>query len=185
MTIDWKNNKAFALANGIVEEDSQLNYTGKEFDQVTFINFPNIYLEDMIFNECVFENCGEVAIYGCEMASCIFTNVSDINGHETDFYGCEFRNCNGTGYVLFTDGSSEIDHCIFEDCSAHGEKEYIIEQLFDSKDDVILIKRCRFINCSVENKDKELTHCECFTPLSKIKTQAIDNLDYESCTGIV
>lgn len=183
MTLDWKNGKDFALANGISEVKifGKIEYDGEAYDEVTFKNFPNIYLEDMTFNECVFEDCGEVALYGCEMANCTFKNVSNTEGHYTDFIGCKFENCVGYSSVLLTEGDSEVEGCIFYRCSARGEDGYIIDQFFDNKGQILEIKKCRFINCTVENEEQKIAHCEYLSGLAKKKLIAIDNFDYETC----
>lgn len=63
MLLDYTNNKEFALANGVIPENST-GETHFVIDKVvrdtTFLNFFNLYIEDACFENCIFENCGRV-----------------------------------------------------------------------------------------------------------------------------
>ncbi len=80
MILDWKNNKDFALANGIEERTSANKYEimfcgGKVCDEynlvipftytdMVFKNFPTLSLRLGIYENCVFDNCPNIKIIG-------------------------------------------------------------------------------------------------------------------------
>lgn len=88
MILDWENDKEFALANGIEERTSAKEYEivfcgGKfcdEYDLVipftykdmAFKNFPTLSLSLGVYENCVFDNCPNIKIIGCEMVNCTF-----------------------------------------------------------------------------------------------------------------
>ena len=184
MILDYKNNKEFALANGISPEDvnGEIHFnSGEVCEGITFKNFYHLCLDEATFNNCIFEDCHEIAASDCEMNGSTFKNVDGILGHYTDFSGCTFKECCSNGPLLTIDSRGQVDNCTFDTITALSEDGYVIYSVFGKKKDVTEITNCRFTDCQVESEDGELCYCAYFKPLSSFNTIPIDNVDYDSC----
>lgn len=184
MIIDYKNNKEFALANGVKPENAfgEVHFSqGKVVTDTTFCNFGHLCVEKTIFENCTFENCQTVSFESCQIKNCNFKNVCSIEGARTNFYGCLFKECCSDGPLLTIDSYGQAKGCTFETITALGDQGYVIWSGYGKKHEVEMVVDCKFIDCQVESEDKELCHCYYFKPLSSFRTVQVDNLDYESC----
>ena len=184
MILDYKNDKEFALANGVSSEDvnGEIHYNiGPISEGITFKNFYHLCVGEAAFNNCTFEDCHEITASNCEMNGCTFKNVDSVTGHYSDFSGCTFKQCCSTGPLLTIDSSGQVENCDFDTITALGEDGYVILSVFGKKSDVTEIVNCRFTDCQVESEDGECCRCDYFVPFSSLRTIQTDNLDYESC----
>ena len=152
-----------------------------DYDGVTFRNFPTITTDDTDFINCTFENTQAIEFSQANVKSCTFCNVSEISGHFTDFSGCTFVRCCSQGPLLTIDNVGSVVGCTFETITALGADGYVIYSVYGKKKDVREIKKCKFLDCEVENEDGELTDCCYYKPFSSYKTVDIDNVDFWSC----
>ena len=152
-----------------------------DYDGLTFCNFPTITTDDTDFINCTFENTQAIEFSRADVKNCTFRNVSEISGHFTDFSGCTFVECCSQGPLLTIDNVGSVEDCTFETITALGDDGYVIYSIYGKKKDVREIKKCKFLDCEVENEDGELTYCCYYKPFSSYKTVDIDNVDFWSC----
>lgn len=183
MVLDAKN-MAFAIANGILPEDihgeTHFNADGV-CKGITFRNFSNLCLDEATFLDCQFENCHSVSISGCEMRNCTFVNVNDILGHYSEFVGSKFIACCSNGPLLTIDSKGTVDGCTFESVTAKNEDGYIVWSVFARKEDASDITNSRFVNCRVENEEKDLCRCTYYRGFPVFTDVSYANIDYNSC----
>lgn len=184
MILDYTGDKEFALANGIIPENSK-GETHFVIDRVvrdvTFRNFLNLCIEYACFENCVFENCHGISIENCHMEMCTFKNVNGIDGVRTDFSNCTFTGCCSDGPFLGIESRGCVENCIFDTITALGEQSYIIHSVYGEKSEIEIISGCKFIDCKVESEDGELCCCSYSEPLLSFKTVQVDNIDYKTC----
>ena len=181
MVIDYKNNKEFALANGVKPENNigQTWYKGKKLVRdITFRNFKNLCLEDSVFVDCTFEDCLCVTVSSCEMNDCILKNVGGVDGFHTNFTDCKFQDCTAEDSLLVIDSQGLVDGCTFENISAPG---HVIYSVYGKKKEIETIKNCSFIDCRPGNVNDKCCYCSYFKPFSSYSTVRVNNVDYESC----
>lgn len=188
MILDYTNNKEFALANGVMPENS----TGETYfvidkvvRDVTFRNFFNLCIEDACFENCIFENCGRVSTESCHMEGCTFKNVNNIEGVRTNFNNCTFSECCSDGPLLVIDSHGCVEDCVFDTITTLGDDGYIIYSVYGKKNEVEMVSGCKFIDCQVESVGGKYCYCAYFKPFSSYKTIEIDNVDYDTCEGLV
>ena len=183
MIIDYKNQEQIKeLGFRINKEHGRVFVSvNGDYDGLTFCNFPTITTDGTNFTNCTFENTQAIEFSQADVKNCTFRNVSEISGHFTDFSDCTFVHCCSQGPLLTIDNVGSVEDCTFETITALGDDGYIIYSVYGKKKDVREIKDCKFIDCSVESEDSELTYCCYYKPLSSYKTVDIDNVDYESC----
>ena len=183
MVIDYYNrHKAISFDSFEITAAGEINFhSEKVVENQTFKNFPNIHLEGATFKNCRFENCQEVETYQCKIENCTFLNISDTTGHYTDFIDCTFTQCCSQGPTLTIDGEGKVYGCIFDNIIALGNDGYIIYSSYNSKEDVQMIKNCKFINCKAESANGLYTYCTFYALCSRWKTQEIENVDISSC----
>ncbi len=181
MILDYKNDREFALANGIFEED---RYYERHFKgdtpvrDIVFRNFPKLLIAEKSFVHCSFENCEMLEITGCNMLDCTFQNANVIYSHYSNFYSCIFEDCSVDNEALLSiDTKGEIDGCRFVRITAKGENGCVIDSTFGKKSEVTYIKNCVFEDCDAPT----IAQASYFVPLSYRKTKAIDNIDYDIC----
>lgn len=184
MILDYKNNKAFALENGVKEENN-IGETwfsgGAVVTGVTFCNFNNLCTENTVFENCTFENCQTVSFESCQIKNCTFKNVCNIDGTRTNFYDCTFKDSCSDGPFLVIDSRGQVKGCTFDTITALGDQSYIIWSGYGKKHEIEMIVDCSFNDCQVESEDGKLCHCYYFKPFSSFRTIEADNLDYASC----
>jgi hypothetical protein len=184
MVLDYKNNKEFALSNGVKEENNigEVWFSGGTVvTGVTFRNFNHLCTEDMVFENCIFEDCQNISFESCQIKNCNFKNVCDVEGVRTNFYDSTFKERCADGPLLTIDSHGQVKGCNFETITALSDQGYVIYSVYGKKHEVEEIVDCKFIDCQVENEDCELCYCSYFKPLSSFKTVQVDNVDYESC----
>lgn len=152
-----------------------------EFEGTTFKNFPTIVTENTSFRNCTFEDTQAIEFSQGVVTRCKFQNVSEISGHFANFYDCTFAQCCSQGPFLTIDSFGSVEGCRFETITALGEDGYVIYSVYGGKKAVREIKNCRFVDCEIENEEKELAYCSYLKPFSSYKTKEVDNLDRESC----
>jgi hypothetical protein len=184
MIIDYLNKDQLSQLGIEVNEKHGRVYLGdaKEYEGVTFCNFPTITTDGTDFRNCTFEDTQSIEFSRGSVESCTFRNVSDISGNYSDFMQCVFTQCCSQGPLLTIEGGGCVDGCTFETITALGEDGYVIFSVYHKKKDVQEIKNCRFTDCATESADGALTNCCYFKPLSSYKTVDIDNVDYDSCS---
>lgn len=185
MILDYRNNKEFALANGIKLENNigEIWFnTDKMCKDITFRNLHHLCVEGVFFENCSFENCHQLTVDECQMKGCTFKNVDEIEGVRTDFDDCSFKNCCcSDGPFLVIDSNGHAKNCTFDTITVLGDQGYVIYSVYGEKSDVKKITGCKFVDCKVENEDGKLCYCAYFKPFSSHKTIKTDNLDYETC----
>ena len=184
MVLDWKNEKNFALANGIREVEifskTEVHYTSENglCESVIFRNFPQLYADEIRFKDCVFENCGDIHLFeglfiGCKFRDIgtVFVTRSDI----TDSKFCDIK-CDWDCFISAED--CRISHCSFENIELL-EDAYICSGIGDVSAD-----HCTFKNCSTDREDRELFYAE--ETVGKVfkKTKTYEMLDRRTCSGL-
>ena len=183
MILDYKNEREFALANG-VRLYSTANYeiiyfcgksesenetfaerfdaynSHKNFKNITFRNFPNLELNNSTLENCTFENCADILTDGCAIINSQFTDCCIISSSYTDFYGCTFKDAKPAEALLFLESNCKVDSCTFENIHAIGDEGQICKMLADKEKDVRELTNCKFINCSLENKYNFFSSCQ-------------------------
>lgn len=185
MIIDYKNNKEFALVNGVKPENTygEAYFSqGKVVNDTTFCNFDHLCVEHTIFENCTFENCNTITFNYCQIKNCSFKNDCRIEGNRTSFYDCHFKECCAEGPFLLVDSYGPVKGCTFETITTLGCQGYIIWSGYGKKHEVEKIVDCKFIDCQTESEDGEFFHCYYFKPFSSFRTVTVDNIDYESCS---
>ena len=87
MVLDWKNEKAFALANGICEGqvngEAHPHFDGaialpdwdiavsRDWNDLVFKYFPVLHVRFGEFFDCTFEDCQEIEFIGCGLRNCV------------------------------------------------------------------------------------------------------------------
>ena len=184
MIIDYKNNKEFALANGVQPENrfGETHFSnGKIVTGVKLRNFVHLCVENTIFENCNFEECKNISFRDCQVKNCTFKNNCSVDGYRTGFYDCYFTECCAEGPFLVIDTNGPVKGCTFENMTALGDQGYIIWSGYGKKHEIELIENCKFIDCQAESEDGKLCHCYYFKPFSSFKTVTVDNIDYETC----
>ena len=184
MIIDYLN-KEHAVACGLKDfDDNGLVFfrLKDSIEDITFINFPNINFEYMTIKNCTFKDCQKVSVHGCMLDKCTYENVSSAYAQFSKFNGCTFDSCCSNGTFLYLEEEGEIYRCTFRHITVLGEDGYVIHSAYNGKRKVREIKKCKFIDCEVERKDKKLTYCTYFARrFLSYKTKEIDNVDFWSC----
>lgn len=184
MIIDYRNNKEFALKNGVKPENNlgETHFSqGKVVTDTTFRNFDHLCVENTVFENCTFEDSQTISFESCQIKGCNFKNVYQVEGARTDFYDSVFKDCCSDGPFLTIDSQGQAKGCTFDTITALSNQGYIIWSGYGKKHEVEKIVDCKFIDCQVESEDGELFHCYYFKPLSSYRTVSVDNVDYESC----
>lgn len=186
MIFDYENDREAALDNGILEKNryGEIGYDGAHrVKKGVFRNFPSIRFEEVSFTECTFENCGVLNFDDCEVVGCTFENVKEVNGNGTDFTDSTFKNSQAEESFLSIDTRGKVDGCTFDSIACHGEEGFIVSTICNNRDDIRDVTNCNFTNCSVENDEEGYCQARYFKAFSSYKTIAIDNMDYDTCTG--
>lgn len=160
MTIfDWKNDRAFAQANGF-EEDTYHHIVAVSpnnlFNHCTFRNFPRFYAENMHFYNCIFEDCNEIAIDEGEIHNSVFQSVDSLFLSNGCVENVQFLCLKADGEedaVIFLE-DADISNCTFEDVELRN-KAWLCDAVGDCS-----VEHCTFTNCRTERSDRELFHCE-------------------------
>lgn len=184
MIIDYKNDKEFALSNGVSPENSigeTRFFAGEAVTDITFRNFNHLCVENAVFENCIFENCHEISFSECKVKDCNFKNICSVEGVRSNFNNCIFKECTSEGPFLYIDSHGQVNGCRFETITALGDQGYIIRSGYLKKKDIEMVVHCRFIDCLVESEDSELCSCFYFKPFSSYRTINTDNVDYDSC----
>ena len=181
MVIDYKNQNQMKKLGFKIDQEYGRVYVRVRggCDGVTFRNFPIISAKHTDFTNCVFENTESIEFLKTNVKNCTFRNVSEIDGGFTDFSGCTFVKCCSQGPFLTIDRAGSIEGCTFESITALGLGGNIIRSIYDDKEDVRLIKNCKFFNCQADSFN--YTHCVYFVLSPSFKIQEIKNLDTDSC----
>ena len=183
MTLDYKNDKEFALENGIMPENN-LGETHFVIDKIvrdiTFKNFSNLCIADMCLENCAFENCHCITIENGHFERCTFKNVDEISSTRVSFNDCNFNSCCSDSTFLSVDSGS-VEGCTFDTITVLEEEGYVIDSVYSKKHEVEMIKNCKFIDCQVERKNGQLCHCCYFKPFSSYHTNPVDNFDHNTC----
>lgn len=188
MIIDYQNEKEFALENGVKPENNigETWFEGEEECKgITFKKFFHLCVDDIVFEDCVFENCHQITFDGCQMTGCTFKNVDEIEGVRTDFNECNFNKCCSDGPFLTIDSHGCVEDCVFDTITALNEQGYIIYSVYGKRKEVEIISGCKFVDCQVESEDGKYCSCKYFKPFSYYKTISADNVDYDTCEGVV
>lgn len=188
MIIDYKNDKESALLNGVMPENSigETHFVlERKVKDITFRNFNKLCIENTCFENCIFENCQCVSTESCHIEKCVFKNVDNIEGVRTDFSNCIFTGCCSDGPFLVIDSHGCVEDCTFETITTLGDDGYIIYSVYGKKSEVEIISGCKFIDCQVESEDGKYCYCAYFKPFSSYNTVRADNVDYETCEGVV
>lgn len=192
MILDYKNDPEYAVKNGIEVNKiykSELSYIyfnkdieNGSYEGITFKNFPDLYLGDATFTNCIFENCGSIEISRGTLRSCIFEATPIIIGIHTDFYDCTFKNVVTEEAMLSVCSDGEVSGCNFENIRATGEAEdsVICEMIVDRASQVGYLTDCRFKNCTLEDECGSLSICKYKTLFGK--QVWLKNIDEDSCS---
>ena len=183
MIIDYQNQEQMKeLGFRINKEHGRVFVSvNGDYDGLTFCNFPTITTDGTNFTNCTFENTQAIEFSQAKVKDCTFRNVSEISGHYTDFRHCTFEQCCSQGPFLTIDGGGSIEGCTFETITALGNDGHIIYSNYDNKDEVRLIKNCKFLDCQAESADGLFTYCSYYMRCLGYKTKEIENIDSASC----
>ena len=176
MILDWKNDREFALQNGVIEYNDSIYFCGKSrgdvetdkdicslihsngiFKDVIFKNFPNIHINNSTYENCIFESCGDVYIGEGVMIYCKVTNSDFIVADGTVFYDCLFADSKSFITFLSVDNKCKVDGCTFENITVRGFETQLCRMNGDKEKDIRYLTNCKFINCVLENPNCQLS----------------------------
>lgn len=119
------------------------------------------------------------------MEGCTFKSVNNIEGVCTNFNNCTFTGCCSDGPFLVIDSHGCVEDCVFNTITTLGDDGYIIYSVYGKKNEVEMVSGYKFIDCQVESEEGKYRYCAYFKPFSSYKTIEIDNVDYDTCEGLV
>ena len=183
MIIDYKNDREFALANGVAPEDifGEIHFSGgRVVTDVTFRNFHHLCVDDTIFERCTFEDCSCISLSSCQVKECTFRNTGDVTGHYTNFFGCTFHRCRSEGALLVIDSQGRVEGCTFDNITALWEDGYVVQSFYGKQQEVEKVIGCRFIDCQVENEAGDMCRCS-YSKSFPSRTIEEDHADYATC----
>ena len=181
---DYKKDKDFCHANGIKPKTryGESVLEGAEVCRgVTFRNFFHLCAEDVVFEDCIFENCHQVTAENGQMNGCTFTNVDNVEGIRSDFRDCNFRDCCSTGPFLIIDSHGSVKGCNFDNITALGDDGYVVYSLYEKRSLLEIMTDCKFVDCRADSEDGKMCYCAYFKPFSSYRTLDFDNVDYTTC----
>ncbi len=134
MVIDYLDKDQLSQLGIEVNEKHGRVYLGdaKEYEGVTFRNFPTITTDGTEFRNCIFEDTQAIEFTRGSVKNCTFRNVSEISGHYTDFKNCTFTQCCSQGPFLTVEGGGSVEGCTFDAITALGDSGHIICSIYDS-----------------------------------------------------
>lgn len=178
MILDYKNDKEFALKNGVIEYNDDIYFCGKNkqecedesaiyeaihthdvFKDIVFKNFPVLSLNNSTFENCTFEECKDISMNECVMINCSFVGTDCVMGDKTDYDSCYFKDSVATiGYLLIKN-NCKVDNCTFENIHVKGTDSQVCRMDADKEKNIGYLTNCRFINCSIESPTDYLSTC--------------------------
>lgn len=185
MIFDFKNNKAEALANGIVEKEyfSVIEPTmvveGGVVSGHIFRNFDSLtFEEDVLIENCIFEDCGTIDFENDKVINCEFHKTGLVFTRYTEFDGCEFSHIVAEGGQVISLEEGLVRNCKFDDITLLNDS-YVCDGVGKP-----WIERCTFGRISTSRRDGEIIFCE-NTEGKIFKRKKICNIiDEASCTGL-
>lgn len=160
-----------------IEEDRvKCNYA--KITGITFRGYPMLRIDDLILEDCAFEDCHTVYFSDCKVNNCQFYGVETVYADRTSVDGCDFEHlwCDNDCVLCLED--SEVSFCTFKDVELTN-KAHLVNGVGD-----VWIESCSFENISTDREDQELFFCE--ETVGKVFKKKVQFCiaDIESCSGL-
>lgn len=186
MVLDWKENRDFALQNGIKVNtvvfgstpEILLEASSGIFENCTFRNFHQLHINDICVKGCTFEDCGTIYVDEGLISGCTFRRVSDIVVTSCDIRESHFVELRGKTEQIIALEDGEISHCTFDDIELRNGT-YLCDAVGD-----VSVEHCNFTNCRTDREDRELFHCEEIRGKIFKRKKEFDIVDDGTCTGL-
>ena len=145
---------------------------------ITFRGYPMLRIDDLILEDCAFEDCHTVYFSDCKVNNCQFYGVETVYADRTPIEGCDFEHLRCDNDCVLCLEDSEISFCTFNDVELTNEA-YLVNGVGD-----VWIESCSFENISTDRSDRELFFCE--ETVGKIFKKKVQFCiaDTESCSGL-
>ena len=154
--------------------------TCKDFEVtgITFRGYPMLRMDDLVLEDCSFENCGTVYFSDCKVSNCRFCGIETVYADRTPIDGCDFEHLRCDNDCVLCLEDSKISHCAFKDVELTDEA-YLVNGAGD-----VWIESCSFENISTDRADRELFFCE--ETVGKIFKKKVQFCiaDTSSCSGL-
>ncbi len=145
---------------------------------ITFQGYPMLRIDDLILEDCTFEDCHTVYFSDCKVNNCQFYGVETVYADRTPINGCDFEHLRCDNDCVLCLEDSEVSFCTFKDVELTNEA-YLVDGVGD-----VWIESCSFENISTDRSDRELFFCE--ETVGKIFKKKVQFCiaDTESCSGL-
>lgn len=160
-----------------IEEDTvKCKYS--KITGITFQDYPMLRIDDLILEDCTFENCQIIYFSDCKVNNCQFNGVETIHADRTPIDGCDFEHLRCDNDCVLCLEDSEVSYCTFKDVELTNEA-YLVNGVGD-----VWIESCSFENISTDRADRELFFCE--ETVGKIFKKKVQFCiaDTASCSGL-
>lgn len=148
---------------------------------VVFLNFPNLSADEVRFDRCHFENCGDIQIDNGHISNSTFQNINTLSFERTDVEHSKFSHlkCHFNADAVITAADCSVLRCVFSNIVCLNET-----YLFDTTGQVE-ISHCNFNDCYTDREDGSLFHFEkSYGSRWKKNTDYFD-VDESTCTGLI
>lgn len=159
-------------------EDGILTCSGSKVSHATFRNYPNLQVDGLCLEECVFENCHTVNLSDCKVENCRFDSLDTLYANSTQLSGCEFVHLRCDDDCVLSLEDSEVSYCSFSDVKLINES-HLISGVGD-----VWVESCSFENVCTDRDDRELFYCEGTVGKIFKKKVQLCMVDESSCSGL-
>ena len=145
---------------------------------IAFADYPMLRIDDLILENCTFENCQIIYFSDCKVNNCQFNGAETIHADRTPIDGCDFEHLRCDNDCVLCLEDSEVSYCNFKDVELTNGA-YLVNGVGD-----VWIESCSFENISTDRADRELFFCE--ETVGKIfkKKVQFQIADTVSCSGL-
>ena len=159
-------------------EDDTLKCKFTKVTDVIFRDFPMLRIDDLVLENCVFENCHTVYFSDCKVSGCQFFGIDTLYADRSPISGCEFEHLRCHNHSVLCLEDSEVSYCTFRDAELTNEA-HLISGVGD-----VWVESCSFENIRTDRKDRELFFCE--ETVGKIFKKKVQFCiaDTASCKGL-
>jgi hypothetical protein len=160
-----------------IEEDT-VKCKHPKITGITFRGYPMLRIDDLILEDCAFEDCHTVYFSDCKVNNCQFYGVETVYADRTPIDGCDFEHLRCDNDCVLCLEDSDVSFCTFKDVQLTNEA-YLVDGVGD-----VWIESCSFENISTDRKDRELFFCEETAGKIFKKKVQFQIADTASCSGL-
>ena len=160
-----------------IEED-RVKCSYAKITGITFTDYPILRVENLILEDCIFENCNTIHFDNCKVNQCRFHGAETIYADCTPIDGCVFEHLRCDNDCILCLEDSDISFCTFKDVKLTNQA-HLVNGVGD-----VWIESCSFEKISTDRKDLELFCCEETVGKFFKKTVRFCIADTGSCKGL-